>query len=430
MSSDAEEDTRSRVVRAVDRIPVPPSPSHFNASVPQENRVSPGSGFWFGAALVVAIAMTLAFAGSRSAVPAASGAIGITAGESSPVISASSSPRQVVLSDRFGFLIDDGSRATVRSETSSAAIQTLAQQGRSWTSLSHSVSPDGRYVAYWAPVRNGAALHVRSMVDGNDRGVFTAAPNMSGNAFAWSSDGAGLALAIDNDCQETCVAQGGKIVAELWTVNLSNGATTRIATGKFWIPVTWDRSADLIAAGVTGPGGYLTGYDIFDVHQVPATPRTTSFQQPVIGRLRSSSDSRYVLLTYFAQGGSGNQTAALAWWPLSQPERRTEVPFDGADAIWRPGTSEIWWLGGIGQSSCSTASCPRAQLLAFDVASNARKSLQGIIGTSILGFRVDGSAAITNADSNLTTLLVVDVRSGATERVQLASAFEAAVALP
>jgi len=224
--------------------------------------------------------------------------------------------------------------------------------------------------------------------------VFAAAADLSGNTFAWSSDGTGIVAAIDNNCQEICAAQGGRPAQELWTIDLASGASEKVGSGSYWLPVAWDRAAQRIAAGVTGPGGYLTGYDIIDLRQKPYATRSTAFPFATLGRLKASSDARFILLN----NGLGT-THAIAWWPIDAPEKRADVPaFDGTNADWRPGTSEIWWSNGTG-------------LVATDVVSGARTSVTGSFGGSIAGFRVDGSAAMTLDHGSL---VVVDVRTAQT----------------
>ena len=251
----------------------------------------------------------------------------------------SATPSQLaVLNDGFGFVVQSRD-SSVQSETSDAVISSFVPGSRSFTPVSRVVSLDGRLVAYWDPVNGNAVLHVRSVTGGDAHTVLTGRPEMSGNAFTWSSDSGGLVAALDNNCQETC---GGPHVAELWTVDLATGGTEMIASGSIWLPVAWDRAAMLVAAGVTGPGGYLTGYDVVDLSQRPHPVRSTAFRPTIAGRLKSSEDARYVLLSAAVEGTG----SSLAWWPLAAPERRSTVAFDGQSAEWRPGTSEIWWVGG------------------------------------------------------------------------------------
>src|SRR5436309_1451882 len=252
----------------------------------------------------------------------------------------------------------------------------------------------------------GPVLHVRSAATGADRAVFTAASDMSGNTFAWSSDGTGLVIAIDNNCQEICAVQGGTPKQELWTVDLPTGATEKIATGRYWLPVAWDRTAKLIAAGLTGPGGYLIGYDIIDTRLKPYVSKVTGYEPALLGQLRASSDARYVLLRAY-----GATADTLSWWPLAEPQKRQDVPFDGSGAEWRPGTSEIWWLAGLTPAGRRVPPCVGTELVALDGVPGARRSIRGTFGGSLVGFRVDGSAAMTWQRVAPESLIVVDVAS-------------------
>jgi hypothetical protein len=335
-----------------------------------------------------------------------------------------------VPSDGYGFVLVFENSAKVRSETSDATISSIPAGGRSFTSFSRVVSPDGRLVAYWDPVNapktTGAVLKVRPAAGGTARAVLATRPELSGNAFAWSTDSAGLVAAIDDDCflPVGCVRAG----AEMWTVDLASGATEKIAAGKIWLPLVWDRVAKRVAAGVTGEGGYTFAYDIVDLSRQPYTVRSTPIQPSVIGRLKASSDGRSVLLTTFGQPDT------LSWWPLAEPERRATIQYAGIGADWRPGTSEIWWVEGLAPSGCrprdsdaASNPCTGTQIVLFDVASGARRVVSsGTYGSTVIGFRPDGSAAITGPTS---PLVIVDARTGATASVPKTGEFVGSVLL-
>jgi hypothetical protein len=345
--------------------------------------------------------------------PATTSATSVAA--ATPTGSASPSRSASLLDERFGFLLYCGS-ATVLSETSDAAITSFAIKGRSFTSLARMVSPDGRLVAYWDPVDSGPVLHVRPVTGGTARMVLTGGPEMSGNAFTWSSDSTGLVAALDNN---RFGFGGGPQVGELWTIDLAGGATEKIASGSIWLPVTWDRGAKLVAAGVTGEGGYLTGYDVVDLRQQPYAMRSTPFRPTVIGRLKASSDARYVLLSV-----DGGASSSLAWWPLAEPDKRSAVAFAGIAADWRPGTSEMWWVDGLTPPGCRIAPCGGTELVAFDVSTGGRRmAFRGSYGSTLVGFRVDGSAAITQTNGSTTELVVTDLTSGLTARVPIGGQF-------
>jgi len=373
--------------------------------------------------LVLGVAITVTSLRDRDAastLPSPSASPSATATAS--VAAGSPTPSQVVLSDRFGFVVRNRD-AKVRSETSDAVLTTFAPQERSFTFLSRVVSPDGRFVAYWDPADSGPVLHVRSITGGADRPVLTGRAEIKGNAFTWSSDSAGLVVAMDNDCFEGC---GGTLVAELWTVDLLSGATEKVATGSVWVPVAWDRTAKVVAAGVTGPGGYLTGYDVVDLRQQPYAVRSTAFRPTVPGRLKASSDAHYVLLSAAVEGGA----SSLAWWPIAESQKRSTIEFDGMSAEWRPGTSEIWWVGGRQPAGCVEGLCVSTQLTSFDVATGARVVRQGRFGSLLERFRVDGSAAIIAASGSVRTeLMVVELATGRTTAVSINGFLEGTVQL-
>jgi hypothetical protein len=328
-----------------------------------------------------------------------------------------------VPNEPFGFAVQNRD-ITIRGETSDAVISSFTPKDRSFSSLSRLVSPDGRFVAYWDPIQSGPVLRVRSVLGGDARAVLTGQAGMSGNAFTWSSDSAGLVGALDNNCFGVC---GGPLVAELWTVDLASGATEKIASGSIWLPVAWDRVAKLVGAGVTGEGGYLSGYDVIDLSRQPYAVRSTLFRPTVLGRLKASGDARYVLLSVGTQGSP----SSLAWWPIAQPEKRATVRFDGLTAEWRPGTSEIWWMDGRDPAGCVGEMCAGTQLTSFNVTTGARTVvLRGRFGSLLESFRVDGSAAIISASGTVRTeLTLIEIATGRMTNVSIGGFLAGAVRL-
>jgi hypothetical protein len=356
--------------------------------------------------------------GAAATAPASTtAAAATTAGSPTPSLS---------INDRFGFAVQNRDVA-IRGETSDAVISSFAPKDRSFTFYSRVVSPDGRFVAYWDPVEGGPVLRVRSVLGGDARAVLTGPSGMSGNAFAWSSDSTGLVVAVDNNCFGVCGGTGGTLAAELWTVDVGSGATEKIATGSIWLPVAWDRAAKLVAAGVTGEGGYLTGYDVVDLNLQPHPVRSITFRPTVIGRLKASGDARYVMLSVGIQGSP----SSLAWWPIAQPEKRAPVQFDGLTAEWRPGTSEIWWMDGREPAGCVMEMCAGTELISFNVATGARTVVQrGRFGSLLEGFRVDGSAAIISAHSTARTeLTLIEIATGRMTNVRISGFLAGAVRL-
>ena len=368
---------------------------------------------------------------AATSAPAAPSAVGSATSAVSGTPSASPAPAGVP-SDAYGFVLLE-SPARVQSEASAAVLYSFPAGGRSFTSYSSMVSPDGRSIAYWDPVNapksTGAVLKIRPAAGGTPRAVLTTRPELSGNAFIWSTDGTGIVAAIDDDCflPVGCVRAG----QELWTIDVTSGATEKIAEGKIWLPVAWDRVAKRVAAGVTGEGGYLAAYDVVDLSQKPYAVRSTRFDPALLnGRLRASSDGRSVLLTTFGQPDT------LSWWPIAEPEKRKAIPFEGTAAAWRPGTNEIWWVEGLTPAGCRTVPCRGTQIAAYDVATGDRRvAFRGTFGNELVGFRPDGSDAITRGrvpdrdPAEAIALVLIDVRTGATANLTVTGEFAGSVTL-
>jgi hypothetical protein len=354
-------------------------------------------------ALVAAVFIACTAPATTSPVP--SPAPSTTSAASTATAAASSGG---ILDDRFGFVLLDGD-ATVRSETSSSTIASFAFPARSFVFHSRPISPDGRQVAYWDRMTEGATLNIRGSVGGPSRPVFTAGPGMFGNAFTWSSDGTGLVVATDNGCFGIGNCVSG--VAELWTVDLASGATERIGSGKIWLPIAWDRANSLVAAGTSGEGGYLLSYDVIDLRRQPHVVTSTGFEPPVAGRLGASSDARFIALSAFV--GSN----AVWWWPLALPSSRVDTGAAAQSAVWRPGTSELWWVDGLTPPGCRATPCSGSEVVALDVVTGLRRTVaRGDVGTSLAAFRPDGSAAIVGRASTL-EITLIDAAAGRTQTI-------------
>lgn len=398
----------------------------LTASVFRPLRRSPLHG---SAALVLAAAVVSGCVVERTPLPSPPAA-GLPAAATNvgavPSVLPTASPSTAatkVLDDRFGFLLvgDDRQRLVVRSEGSDAELASFFRRDRSFVSASQAVSPDGRAVAYWDVGAGAPVLKVHIAAGGAARTVLTGPPEMEGSAFAWSSDSTGVVVALDNGCFEFC---RGPSLAELWTVDVATGASERIASGRFWVPVAWDRAAGLVTAGVTGPGGYVAAYDVISLGSKPYSIRSTAFPQPLCCALglRGSRDARYVLLSWVG--------ADLEWWPVADPGRRTTIPSGALRAVWRPGTNEIWWVGGLTPAGCRGTPCVGTELIAYDVASGQRSVVaRGTFGATLVGFRVDGTAAITEATGVPRELLIVEILSGRTVSVVISGQFSEAVRL-
>jgi len=116
--------------------------------------------------------------------------------------------------------------------------------------------------------------------------------------------------------------------------------------------------------------------------------------------------------------------------PIAQPEKRSTVEFDGLNAEWRPGTSEIWWVGGREPAGCVEGLCAGTKLTSLNVATGALTVRQGRFGSLLEAFRVDGSAAIVAASGSVRTeLTLIEIATGRTAAVSINGFLEGAAVL-
>src|SRR5256886_16174316 len=119
-----------------------------------------------GVILVLGAAITVTALRGRDAAstppsPSASPSATATAAVASPTVSVaaeSPTPAQVVLSDRFGFVVRNRD-ARVRSETSGAIVSPFAPHEGAFTFLSRAFPPAGRFVPSCDPPVPGPVLH-------------------------------------------------------------------------------------------------------------------------------------------------------------------------------------------------------------------------------------------------------------------------------
>jgi hypothetical protein len=120
----------------------------------------------------------------------------------------------------------------------------------------------------------------------------------------------------------------------------------------------------------------------------------------------------------------------LEWWPITAPEKRFLVAFNGMSAEWRPGTDEIWWVDGLQPTGCRGELCTGTQLVSFNVATGARTITQGRFGSLLEGFRVDGSAAIIAAHGTARTeLTLYEIATGRMTAVSISGSLAGSVRL-
>jgi hypothetical protein len=298
----------------------------------------------------------------------------------------------------------------VRSESSDARVA-------SFPGREHRVSIDGRWIAYWHPGEGSTLdrLYVAAAAGGSPtRSLMTVQPEQKGGPIAWSSDGTGLVVAVDSGH-----VRSGNHRSELHTVDLVTAAPQLLFTtgnGASWHPLGWDRAGLVVGAGMT-KSGFLDSYAAISLKgQRPAMTNWGKSSSEIISRNAiASSDARYV-----AAIGRGNQ---VYWWPFADGTRtnlaQREVHSSGL--AWKPGTSQIGWVGGPIWSGCTLTSppiCGGSEIVLLDVATGRRTVAARINSNlSLEHFRDDGSAAMLRVyQSN--DVAVIDLATGRTEQVK------------
>jgi hypothetical protein len=330
--------------------------------------------------------------------PLASASAPATAPASTPAASS-------ILSDRFGFIwVDEpAKRLHVRPETGQGGFDLVTRAYRfSWCSCA--ASPDGARIAYWTNSPAGELRVVDVARPTQEATIYRAADDQVISAAAWSSDGTGILFALEG-VGTSGGPPGGPPNSSLLVIEAGGGpARTLVGSPRgapVYVPLGWDRTAGVAAAGESGEGGYMGGYLTVRTSGDPA-PQETGIPQPALMlSVDVSSDQRFALGLFSDPTGN-----TLRWWRLgdfgtiqSGPRLNSLVR-----PKWRPFTSEIGWVeGGV------------LQLL--DVGRGTKRT-DGKLPSADYGvsaFRRDGSAVATTAGSGYATLL--EIGSGSSETI-------------
>ena len=330
--------------------------------------------------------------------------------------SPSASPQPAVLSDRFGFVwADERSGIRVRSETGTGGFEVVTL-GYRWSYCSCAVSPDGTRILYWTSRSYPGPVELRVIEvapPSRQTTVFTAPPQQLISHATWSSDGNGILFSI-----EGVPAPGTPVgfvpSSALLAVDAGGGTPRTLADkdGGIYVPLGWDRAAGVAAAGLTGEGGYMTGYLTVRTTGEPALKRSATGTNLFMFSVEASSDQRFVYGVFLdASGGT------LRWWRLGDfGSIQTGPHLDSATrARWRPQSSEIAWAeGGV------------LQLLDAERGTRRTGGSLPAIESRLEGFRLDGSAALVTSQNEL---LLQEIGSGRRERITAYGFFVAAVRL-
>ncbi|HET8569449.1 MAG TPA: hypothetical protein VFM93_10735 [Candidatus Limnocylindria bacterium] len=318
----------------------------------------------------------------------------------SPAASPSPSPTAGVLSDRYGYVLPDHGRLIVRAETADRPVGSVD----GWTGAA--VSPDGRRIAVWQPSRTGDGperLVVVDVATRAERELLTAAAVMRGGSIAWANDGTGLFYSVHS--RESVVGAGPR-VSELHSYDLAAarapGATEpelRRSDGFAFVPVGWDKAAQVAFAVVTGEGGFAAEYLVWDKRSLPAgqpAVRRAGVPWPVLfSTVFASPDGKTVLAVDLAAN-------ALRLWPASNIAQAATVQRGPAriyDARWRPDSRDIVWVLG-----------PEVRLTTYQTDAE-RVVYRGEEQMTIAAVRPDGSAALVRRGGRV---VVVELAGGRT----------------
>jgi hypothetical protein len=394
-----DKDLTHLFVRDLDEIPLPPR-GDWRRPRGREPIAVRTSRYLFTAgaiAAVLAIALIVGFQlRDRSAPvanPSASPTPGITSVPNivppSPTANpnVTRTPSDAIFNDDFGFLVTGGDgppHAAIRKESKNEGLASIATQG-------FAVSPDGKQIAYWTLLVSGSELHIFTVGNnGNiaEQSLVTLGAGQRAGGVVWSNDGAALLYSIDTGCG-IC---GGPIGATLNIYELAasgrHGTTIDTQTNTGWYrPIAWDRSANLVAAGLLAEGGSMMSYVTFRINP----DNTFTAKRVDVGgggklgilmqSVRASTDAKFVL-------GVDFESSDITWWPLADfAANKSQAGAGKRGALWRPGTHEIGflsgeqlWLGDVDKAGALGLCCT---------------AFSGAPATSTLRtFRADGTAVV------------------------------------
>jgi len=309
-------------------------------------------------------------------------------------------PAARVLNDRFGFVWAPqrgSSPANVQPEMGQGGFELTTQPWR-FSACGCAASPDGARIAYWAGSTPGAIeLRVVDVARGGPgTAIYKPPTDQRWAALAWSNDGGGILFALEG--WPTLGGPVGPVTnTALLVIEVTGGAARTLATGdSSYVPLGWDRTAGVAAAGLSGDGGYMTAYLTARTNGDPAPRRTAMPESILMGSVRVSADQRYVLGMFFV--GFAGQAGTLRWWRLADPSVMFTGPKLEVQPAWRPLSNQIAWVA----NDTLQLVDPEGVMLNYGVTLPPGNYLT-------VAFRVDGSAVATTSGSSY---VLVDIGSG------------------
>jgi hypothetical protein len=407
--ADRDKDLTHLFLRDLDAIELPPrdawrGPTRKESYVMKTSRYVLSAGA-IAAVLLVALVAGLAMrnGGQGAAVPSVSPAPSATstpsgsAVTSGPTTTPSGSPSlsPAVLDDRFGFLVTTAAAKTsLRTETGGPPKGVKPGFRADFDGIGFAVSGSGTSIAYWHTAAGGGAPHELRIIrvgEDQEQTLMTLPASQLGGTIVWSEDQSGLLYEV-HAVESVGGAGGGPKSSSLESYDLrasqANGRGYGMLTnGRVYAPIAWSRSANLVAAGETGEGGFMSAYVTFTTAILPPgqsdSNRAAVADRMVMGTVHASSDARFVL-------GALLDSGAIRWWPLSDYAAGRVASASGSSitgAAWQPNTTRFAYVAGD-------------DLVLYDVTSgSATSAARGVRGNSVRTFRPDGSAVILVAQS-------------------------------
>ena len=288
--------------------------------------------------------------------------------------------------------------AIIRRETVAEPLASLRGHG-----LVGAVSGTGRRVAYWVTSDAGAQdLRVFDVTaPDQDTTLATVLADEHGTSVVWSSDRSGVAVAVE----ATGRSAGGQAPAPfsaLRTVDTPSRQVheiARITDGGHFVPIAWDRDAQLVGACVVSADGSAMAW-------------ATVGEDAQISR--APMDSTIPAATVEANGSAvlGVQNAGVVRvWSVTSYDQHRELGATADERIafarWRPGGTDI-----------VVSVADRLEL--WPAAGGAHRVVaRGLQPASGLLVTVDGAAAVVSFDSGRGAV-AVDLGSGRTAPVPMA----------
>ena len=283
----------------------------------------------------------------------------------------------------------------VRAEADTTPIRTVPSFG---------FSSDGSRLTYWTESAGAAELHVLE-IGGSDR-VVTTFPGRRPGGIAWSTDGTGLLVSLDDSGDPRFL-----IARAVVAVDVASGASREVyrgtgPSGASVVPLIWRRSPEIFAAYETGPGGYSFGYTVIR----PGQPAVRTDPDSNVVGMAASRDGAFVLGQWLAEG-----PGVLKVWPIEDFSKKTELRLSAGEYMsqprWWPDRPEIAFLAGRPADGMSRD----RRIERWDPASGSRAVLLRFPDEVQLGaylIRADGTGLLTLGPYPPGGWEVTDLRTG------------------